>query len=467
MEAELWSGSGPRRIARSRALIDGLSREIDRWLAARRDDPQFARFANHFGVLEVVLGRMLEKLAAVLPSADSIRATSGEVYERCRAVDESLLTVRRTYEWYATKYDQRLDEDDRPALLAADEIVRSCWRGPFEVLRRDPPTGPLAFLDTRFDACATSRNAVPTDLRAPADSPVVDLVNDLPVPTIALPAWATSEAWWLALAAHETGHHIQKDLVPGLEATTRRALMGAVGDELAGDWSHWGQETFADAYSVLMIGRAATWPVADLQHASARQLTKTPEDGDRYPPAAVRLALLGECVAYAGAGAGEPSAQDVRDWLAGLAPEMLRPGPRAVLDAHLAVVPKVAQALIDLPIDANRTLRAVSEFQPEWFSAGGRVWSWSLGVRQPNGRISPINVRPAARLAVAAGVSAWLVATAEESGGSSAPETIHANLLRLLPACGVPGTLAAPPKAIDIEALADELADRIMPVFAP
>jgi hypothetical protein len=40
-------------------------------------------------------------------------------------------------------------------VLAADEVVRSCWTEPFDNAGVPRPTGPLVFLDPRFDAVAT------------------------------------------------------------------------------------------------------------------------------------------------------------------------------------------------------------------------------------------------------------------------------------------------------------------------
>ena len=49
----------------------------------------------------------------------------------------------RLFEWYSSRYDQRLDDKLAPILRAADEVVRSCWSEPFALLSGKPPTGPL------------------------------------------------------------------------------------------------------------------------------------------------------------------------------------------------------------------------------------------------------------------------------------------------------------------------------------
>lgn len=107
---------------------------------------------------------MLEALSGEL-TAIADGEPSGSVYERCGRLDSGLAIAVRLFEWYASKYDQRLDATRGKALAAADEIVRSCWSEPFSLLGRKPPTGPLAYLEPDFDAYATPRVSVPRDLQ--------------------------------------------------------------------------------------------------------------------------------------------------------------------------------------------------------------------------------------------------------------------------------------------------------------
>jgi hypothetical protein len=435
-----------------------------------RADQQFARFARHFDVLEAVLARMLRALDRELAALGADRP-AGRVYERCRELDRSLLTVTRTFEWYAGKYDQRLDERRAPVLAAADEIVRSCWSEPFAALGRQPPTGPLPYLEPRFDACATPRVSAPPDLRAPADAQVAEHVRELPIPTIALPNAATREAWWLVLAAHETGHHVQHDVIPGVVATSAALAEAADGSpggdaELAEHWSLWGQEAFADAYSTLMVGPGAAWAVDELQHATPARLVTVPQPGDRYPPPAVRLALLGEVAGCAGMGVGAlgaPRQCGPGCMAPGALGNTVSPAARDAVDRHLRVLPGIA-ALLGLSPDGT-TLRQLSGMRPEWFAAKGRVAAWAAQLRADTPIIAPVNTRPAARLAIAAGVAAYerlVPAAAADPDPAGQLARLHHNLLEILPACGVPGVLAPPSPAAGVAALADRLATRLV-----
>ncbi len=257
------------RVERSVAAADLLRGELAAWLAARAPDPGFARFGHHFEVIETVMYSMLSGIRAGLTAVTG--TDSGAAYARCHELDRSLLTVKRLFDWYAPKYDQRLDPVRGPVLAAADEIVRSCWWQPFDVLGRRPPPGPLPYLDPLFDAFTTPRREVPRALRAPDDALVAELADKL-IPVISLPAWAVREPWWLVVAAHETGHLVMHDLDLAYEATAA-----------AGDWA---DEVFADVYSALMVGPAAAWLVDELMHG-------LPVDGLYYPPLDRRLAIIG------------------------------------------------------------------------------------------------------------------------------------------------------------------------------
>jgi hypothetical protein len=462
-----------RRIARTRDAICGLGDQMSRWFAAHGEDLRFSRFANHLVVLRAVLDRMVDSLmAAVAELPADVNADTA--YHRCRAIDRGVVAVQRTFDWYAEKYDQRLDPESEKVLLAADEVVRSCWTQPFAALHAIPPTGPLPYLDNRFDAFATLRVSVPPDLRAPADAIVAGYIGELPIPTIALPGWAAHEAWWLVLAAHETGHVVQSDLCNGLEAATRQALTTAVaaagksgksgdsgdsGDaaELASFWSGWALEAFADAYSVLMVGDSAAWAIDELQHGTPADLVTACEPGDRYPPPCVRLALLGELCHLAGVGSTWPRAADVAAWLDGLDAAAAPAGARTQARRHLAVTQAAAAGLLGLPV-GDSTLRGVSGLKPDWFGDSGRVRRWSQDMGRPSASFGPVSDRPAARHGIAAGVLAW----AWGPEGDRAADVIHGNLVGLLPTCGEPGVLAQPPEPSAVDAVASKLAARLL-----
>ncbi len=509
MGVDLGSERGGRRVDRAVGAVDQARREIVGWIGARRDDPRFVRFGPQLRVLDVVLVEMLtaldERLRALGTSPER-----GDTYDGCRAVEVMLTVVRRTFSWYRDRYDQRLDPRLGPVLLAADELVRSCWTQPFRTLRRTPGQGPLAYVDPRFNAFAVARSAVPPELRLPArtdavDASVRELRRELPIATIALPEWATREVWWLALAAHEAGHLLVRELDGvrepdgvrelggvrqlggvrelggargadgGIGAVTRSAVLAAVRAadggraELAEQWSGWHGELFADAFSAVMLADAAAWTVDELEHGGPKRLIAQATAGYPYPPPLVRRALLGEIarrvravdparpsvasVGVASAGVASVGVAEGEAWLAGA-----HVGGAEELRRHLAVVPAVADALLALPV-GGRTLVELGAVDQAWYGPHGRVTNWAAALRRDPVPISAaaLRTRPAARLAVQAGVAAQLTMPAAELA------ELHDRLVTVLRAAGPEGTLAAPPaRPGDLDLLAARLTRRLL-----
>jgi hypothetical protein len=451
------------RVDRSARAARAVRGEVAAWFQVRADDARLGRFTGQLRLLADVLEEMFDALERshqeLEPAMDA-----GTGYERCRDLDRNLLVVQRLFAWYAAKYDQRRDDRNATTLAAADEVVRSCWTEPFVRIRQPAPPGPLAYLDSRFDAFATPRVSVPPDLRAPTDALVAEFVAELPIPTVALPDSSRREPWWLVLAAHETGHHVQRELAGGaLEADARTALRMAAGGQLADAWSRWALEAFADAWSVLMVGSAAAWAIDELQFGTPRTLLAEPDDGGRYPPPAVRLALLAEVARAVGleVPVGQPDAATVLAQVRAFPPSVVGPRSRTAAEEHLAVVPRVAAALVGLPV-AERTLRDISGLDTRWFAPGGRVPMWALQLGGLAGtELTPVQPRHSARAVIAAGIAAYRAAAARPH--DEAPvylPRLRDALFHVLARCGGPGTLASHVTA-DGRAVGRRLAERL------
>ncbi|MBC3191823.1 hypothetical protein H7X46_12190 [Pseudonocardia sp. C8] len=432
-----------------------MSGQVGEWLGIRSADPRFARFTGHFTALRAVLDRMLAAIRADVDSVDPA-GPSGEVYERCRESDERLTIVRRLFEWYRDKYDQRLDDAGGLTLRAADEVIRSCWAGAFGALDKAAPPGPLAYLDVRFDALATPRVSVPSDLRAADDTVIGEYVRELPIPIVALPAAARSEPWWLVVAAHETAHHIHHELGDDPIARTRDAV-GAVG-HVAGEhqpcWAAWAQEIFADAFAVLSVGSAAAWAVEELQHGPPGRIATMPSARRRYPPPLVRTALLGALAEVAGAAGAGPGPSEVGKWLATVDPAIVEPPVRKSLAAHLDRTQAVAEALATLDV-GGISLREVCGWAPGVLGADGPVARWTAALRSARPTIPGREAPTAAIHGIAGGVRAYRELVEEAAGGGDVAARRHrlaATLPELLASCGPPGVLAAqaPPDTVAV-----------------
>lgn len=429
------------RLARSEASTSSLRGDVTRWTADRREEQEFRPFARHLTVLEAVLVRALDR---ILDEHVEPVAGTGEGYERCRRLDRCTAVVRAVFQWYEGKYDQRRKgQPDADVLRAADKITLSCWQEPFVRSFRTTPTGPLCFVDNRSDGHVLRRCSVPSELKTSDDVLVADLIEELPVPVIALPETVTREAWWLTVAAHETGHHVEHDL--GLAEQIRDALAAVMPADLWKEWKIWRGEVFADAYSVLMLGPAALWAIEELQFGTGAHMLRPV---GVYPAPVVRLALLGELVKDLGGSADVAGVAEAALWLEDLT------GPaRDEALAHLQVVPAVARALLDLPF-AGSKLRALADSAV--VAGNGRVRSWAEQLGREEPLISPNDTRLAPRLLLAAGVHRYRTTDWRVSG------TVHRNLVCELADSGPDTLLAEGSDQDDIVALADRFADKVL-----
>ncbi|MEV6644471.1 hypothetical protein [Amycolatopsis sp. NPDC051371] len=426
------------RTARCAATIAAARDEVVGWVADRRGRLLFRPFAGHLDVLETVLLGVLDRIAA---AQETQEMDAGAEYARCRKIDRCTAVVRAVLKWYAAKYDQRLTGHPYSELLAsADKVTLSCWREPFARAFSAPPTGPLCFIDDRSDGHVLRRCSVPSELKLTGDELVDELISELPVPVISLPEGAVRGAWWLAVVAHETGHHLEYDL--GVTGLVRASLAQAVPKALESKWKAWSTEVFADAYAAVMLGPAALWPVEELQYGPDSFMLQAEST---YPAPLVRLALLGELLRSLGAkeplfGADEASGRlEVKD-----------AGETA---AHLAALPDVANALLELPLGGG-PLRALAD--PSVVQETGRVMGWAGQLGLEDRVISPKDERVSPRLLLAAAARRHRTIATQEDLVS-----LHGNLLAELVESGAPGLLADGARELP-SGLAGRLAENLL-----
>jgi hypothetical protein len=428
------------RIAESLGEAEALCAEVKAWRSGWAAIAGIGGHRVHLALLcSTVLGltgKIAAHIAAIDPAMDA-----GIVYDECRREDVRLMHARRLWRWYADKLDQRSLRDDpvTQTLLAADEVMLSCWSAAFAALGETPPAAPLPYLSLLYSASATPRTDPPADLRPGRDDLLLTLVGRLPIAAVGLPPVCCRRPWWLILGAHEASHHVQFESA-GLEELTREKVVGAayraVEDvELSEAWEPWCRELFADACSVLLVGSAAIWAVSELETRTEPGLRKSPSGS--YPPPLIRLAVM-RAVASA---AGMPTV----DYVAASSDADDR------LGRLLACVPEVAEALIGLKSPADGILQSLAAATAAAYTSDGSVAAWAsdlLGTDEPRARQEP----DAARFCVAGGVDAW-----RQSGGQDGVASRLAVRLRtLLPACHPTGKRAIRP-APDAGTITDQL----------
>lgn len=358
------------RIARSKVELERLRAEHKAWLGHRCGQPDAERYKTQLSAVSALTVTGVEQLAAELGSLD-LALSQGAIYEACRTCDLRLLWLRRVWDFFREKFDQR-DGDLADTLRAADEIVWSCYRQVFDRARQIAPhlTGgpaPLPFIEPRYAPSTFPADLVPAGLQSEIDKPFLrEHLNRLPVPVVRLQPACVSGPWWLVYAAHEVGHNVQYDLladqamVVGYRDLVGSAVRADGGDAAdAARWRRWSREIFADIYAVFMTGPWAVWAMADLELQSDSAMLQR---RDLYPPAVVRLALL--------AATAEALGLDTRSALRGIRPPQIATRSAEVSRDMAFVGPVVRASLGPLP-GTTVTLTRLCNFRAGDFQSTG------------------------------------------------------------------------------------------------
>jgi hypothetical protein len=234
----------------------------------------------------------------------------------------------------------------------ADEMIWSLYSRPIDKamrrgLRSGPAPAPVAFIEEQYSPEAFPSEMVPPDLKdeSEATNLLKDHLNRMPVPIVRMTPACVELPWLVVYLAHETGHHLQFDLLPQrrLVSEFRQVIESAVraktaSDDAAKKWGSWSKEIFADIFSVIAMGPWAVWAMVELDFKSQQRLN---EERDGYPPPSMRLALLAEaCDRLTGTVSGTKA-------LRGLFQPEESALRAAVLDAALGVLPGLGGTLSD------------------------------------------------------------------------------------------------------------------------
>jgi hypothetical protein len=347
-------------------------------------------------------------------------------------------------------------------LTAADEVVWSCYAEVYVNSGRTRPAAPLAYIEPLFSPEAIPRDDPPPELES-VDSPFLkQFLAELPVPLIALPPACLEEPWWLAFVAHEVGHHIQHDFdLVGPFAGWLRRLICADPDEQMVDpeanrWGGYGQEIFADLFSVSCLGAAAVRTMVELELAEASDMLAARRG--RYPAPVVRLALLAKAANCLGAEGDSALAHGLSELL--MKSRQATGGSRLPEDlqhAEQAAMSCVQEKLAGL----DRTLPALAGWDPVPHQDGTlELWSKALCEGQS---LYPSQVRASSRLVVAASVKAWEALSAlEDAARAEAYSILSTGLVDNLALSREPGTRAADQGSGMIKPLASRFTDWLM-----
>jgi hypothetical protein len=319
----------------------------------------------------------------------------GAAYGECAKIEKQIAWLWRAWDYFRTKFDQRSNPRYGETLHAADEVVWSCYRPffgqPFD--RRVPEPAPLPYIEMEYSPVAVRRDQGGVISGKPAHQELLAAAfQKLPLPVLKLPVSAIENPWLIALAAHETGHFLQRMISPDpLEFVTR--FRTAVETGANQGWGPWSIEIFADWYSVLMLGQWSLHPIAQFATGSMADNVKP---GGVYPPLLVRLHLMAELADFY----EFPGSQTLRD----LGLDEPKTGDFQDYDDVREAVSKVVRAIVEL--DECRQIVERIDRRPDNFLPGGLVDQWSAHIA--NGAAQPEVGRPdSARLVAAGSVQVW------------------------------------------------------------
>jgi hypothetical protein len=278
--------------------LAALRRKIIEWLRNHKKNDILERHRNHLEAIEKVLLGVLETLAG--QPAEPAGTPVSKVYDDCRKLAQATVWLERLWQFICTKFDERFEETpDALMLRAADEVIWSCYGQVIKGLPLAHPAKlrglmPLVHIEPEYSPAAVLFDQeVPPGLRLRSGNPTLDRCLDkVPLPTLRLPPWCVSAPWGLVLVAHEVGHHVQHELdivadfAEQLSEVVRKANLDSASTD---SWAAWGEEVFADAFSVYAMGPAAIVAVTELEWTDNRNLAVRKV---HYPAPAIRLALM-------------------------------------------------------------------------------------------------------------------------------------------------------------------------------
>jgi hypothetical protein len=192
--------------------------------------------------------RKVKEAIAQLPAGGSQEALSA-VLRRKDDAHAWVQGVEKIWDFYFELFGQR-QSHYADWLLSCDRITLDCYQAAYTGINKPrpiPAPPPFCYMRTGF-APATFRRGIP--LRR--------LGRQLnPFPLVQLPFHRLVNPWTLGAMLHETSHNLQSDL--GLSrdiprAVARTLLEAGMPRQIAGMWTRWNREMFADMSALLLGG---------------------------------------------------------------------------------------------------------------------------------------------------------------------------------------------------------------------
>ena len=276
------------RSKRSEIELDALAATVVAWRAAARD----ALLPSQRRALGDTFEEAARSLKKQLAALDGVH-DDADFFEACTRTDAAAGWLRRLFDYYRVRVEQRMDCSLGPVLHAADEVLWSCYCAAFPDHKPARPM-PLTFFEPSSTPWALESSRQFLDSLAPSGA-AAQLVARMPVPLVAVPFWVAHSPWWLVHLAHEAGHHVWADSdAPRDVATVILDAVRGTAPEREAAWRGWIPEVFADLWATAAMGRWAVSALADTLQLTPARLVRSDY---RYPSPLARLRLCEQFVA--------------------------------------------------------------------------------------------------------------------------------------------------------------------------
>jgi hypothetical protein len=453
-----------KRVRKEQTEIefDRLKADVESWCAHRDKEDQLRQYKTQLSAIKKLISGAAEHLQTELNKIDLTRP-QGDFYAECQRFDLLVVWLNKVWTFYKDKFDQRDDGKLRPLLLAADEVVWSCYQQVFRradffgaPIRQGP--APLPFVEASYSPESFPSELVPYDLRPSETGFLQALMNRLPIPLVSLPQSCVRAPWWLVYVGHEVGHHIQYALadkggfVKKFQTVVENAVKTKDGNpDDVERWGRWGKEIFADVFSVLTMGQWAVWAMVEFETQKPdAMLTRR----QQYPSPVIRLYLL--------AHTANSLKLDGTAALRGLDVEKMIAGNEQA-ERDFSFVPEVVKTALAMEPAPNVTLEKLVDFDQADFQPRGNVQGWSAALRGPNPAASAIADLRYARLITSATLAAWAeVALEGEVKRKESRTDLATKALRLIVESREPGDRLELAAAVDSTDFGVELARQLM-----
>ncbi|HKI18185.1 MAG TPA: hypothetical protein VKA15_09905 [Isosphaeraceae bacterium] len=423
-----------------------LRREFDAWKGRLSAGPDAAFHQTQLARLDRVLQGAIKNIENALDNI-VLAHPPDAVYAELQLYDLRVVWLRRVWQYYREKFEQRADPELKDLLAAADEVVWSCYAPVFRGRPKLPlRPAPLAYVESYYSPAALPVDMVPPTLADPdvGEKFLKKMLGCLPIPVVRLPPVCARAPWWLTYLAHEVGHHVQFNLAVDRGMVTEfEALIEKVAKEHghaadAEEWKRWSVEIFADVFSVVVIGPWAIWALLEFEFNRPDEMVRRKT---YYPAPAVRLRLMEQ------AARSEPLRLDPSEALRGLRLDDLAAGNKIVA-WDFELVPHVVKAALDTLPGLGLTLPKLcgfrrSEFEP----ASGKkaiVTARAESLLGSSVLIPETGLR-AARLAATGALAAWskVMRIKGDPERAARREALAARALALIKMSQEPGVRAA------------------------